>query len=344
MVQLLPAYFEEGKLINYVPQVIILGFMSGIAMVIWVDQIKVLFGLGGKTAPQGDLTVNLILVVVTFFAILLLPQLLKKLNVPKSVRLFIPATLTVIILMTIITVAFNFNVGTVNLGVTMSSFSEFFALIKSYLPSEAILTQEYILMALPYALQLTLLGYLDSLLTALIMDHLTKEKSNMNKELVAQGLSNGLAALFMGIPGAQATIRSVLLFKEGAKTRLGAVAAGVFALLGLSFFKDYVSLIASAVFIGVLFKAALDVFEKEFIAIYLKRKWHRSKNRNIQLAFIIFTMMVTAFWDLNYAVIGGTIIFYVGKYFLKYSDVSKDFAADEAVHDVERGAAIDESA
>ena len=267
---------QTGKLINYVPQVIILGFMSGIAMVIWVDQIKVLFGLGGKTAPQGDLTVNLILVVVTFFAILLLPQLLKKLNVPKSVRLFIPATLTVIILMTIITVAFNFNVGTVNLGVTMSSFSEFFALIKSYLPSEAILTQEYFLMALPYALQLTLLGYLDSLLTALIMDHLTKEKSNMNKELVAQGLSNGLAALFMGIPGAQATIRSVLLFKEGAKTRLGAVAAGIFALLGLSFFKDYVSLIASAVFIGVLFKAALDVFEREFISIYIKRQLYIS--------------------------------------------------------------------
>ena len=333
------AIFKTGKLIRYVPQVIILGFMSGIAMVIWVDQIKVLFGIGGKKAPQGDFSTNLILVIVTFFTILLLPKLLKKLKVPKSVRLFIPSTLTAIILMTVITVAFNINVGRVNLGVTMSSFSEFFTLIASYFPSQSILTQEYLLLALPYALQLTLLCYLDSLLTALIMDHLTKEKSNMNKELVGQGLSNGLAAFFMGIPGAQATIRSVLLFKEGAKTRLGAVMAGFFALISLLFFKDYVSLIASAVFIGVLIKAALDVFEKEFIIAYLKRKWHRSKERNIQLGFILATMLITAFIDLNIAVIGGTILFYIGKKYLKYNDVSADFADEEAEKDVEQGAA-----
>ncbi len=320
---------RTGKLIKYVPQVVILGFMSGIAMVIWVDQIKVLFGIGGKTAPQGDLSVNIILVLVTFFTILLLPLLLKKLKIPKSVWLFIPATLTTIILMTVITVVFNIDVGRVTLGVTMSSFSEFFSLIAAYLPSQNILTKEYILMAFPYALQLTLLGYLDSLLTALIMDHLTKEKSNMNKELVAQGLSNGLAAICMGIPGAQATIRSVLLFKEGAKTRLGAVSAGIFALLSLSFFKDYVSLITSAVFIGVLFKAALDVFEKEFIKVYLKRKWYRSKTRNIQLTFILSTMVVTAFWDLNIAVIGGTILFYIGRKFFNYDDVEQELGVEE---------------
>ncbi len=333
------AIFKTGKLIRYVPQVIILGFMSGIAMVIWVDQVKVLLGIGGKKPPQGDFFVNLILVIVTFLTILLLPVLLKKLNVPKSVRLFIPSTLTTIILMTIITVLFNVNVGRVQLGVTISSFSEFFSLISSYFPSQNILTKEYILLALPYSLQLTLLCYLDSLLTALIMDHLTKEKTNMDKELFGQGLSNGLAAIFMGIPGAQATIRSVLLFKEGAKTSLGVVAAGFFALISLFFFKDYVSLISSAVFIGVLFKAALDVFEKEFISVYLKRKWHRSRKRNIQMAFIVVTMLVTAFIDLNIAVIGGTIMFYIGEKYLNCKDVSADFAEIEAEHDVDEGAA-----
>ncbi len=318
-----------GKLIRYVPQVIILGFMSGIAMVIWVAQIKVLFGIGGKIAPLGDLSVNLILVLVTFFTILSLPLLLKKLKVPKSVRLFIPATLTTIILMTVITVIFNIDVGRVKLGVTINSVSEFFSLIAAYLPSQNILTKEYILMALPYSLQLILLGYFDSLLTALIMGYLTKEKSNLNKELVGQGLSNIAAAIVMGIPGAQSTIASVLLFKEGAKTRLGTVSAGIFALLSLSFFKDYVSLITSAVFIGVLFKAALDVFEKEFIRVYLKRKWHRSKERNIQFAFILLTMFVTAFWDLNIAVIGGTILFYLGKKVFKYNDVEQELGVEE---------------
>ena len=105
------------------------------------------------------------------------------------------------------------------------------------------------------------------------------------------------------------------------------------------FFKDYVSLIASAVFIGVLIKAALDVFEKEFIIAYLKRKWHRSKERNIQLGFILATMLITAFIDLNIAVIGGTILFYIGKKYLKYNDVSADFADEEAEKDVAQGAA-----
>jgi SulP family sulfate permease len=165
---------------------------------------------------------------------------------------------------------------------------------------------------------------------------LTKEKSNLNKELIGQGLSNGLAALCGGIPGAQATIRSVLLYQEGARTRVGAVAAGIFTLLGLLVFRNYIGLITSAVFIGVLFKAALDVFEKEFLMIYIERKWYRSRKRNIQFAFIMYTMLMTAFYDLNMAVLSATIFYYVGKRFFGIEDLSDDFVAEveesEAIH------------
>lgn len=325
-----------GKLIEYVPKTVILGFMSGIAMVIWVDQFKILFGLDGKKQITGDLNTNIILVIITFLLILLLPRLLKLLRVPKTAAIFIPATLTAIIIMTLITSAMNMDVERIELGATVASFSEFFTLASSYLPSSEIFTQEYVLLALPYALQLIMLGYLDSLLTALIVDHLTKEKSNLNKELVGQGLSNGLSAICMGIPGAQATIRSVLLFKEGGRTRLAAVIAGIFTLLGFLVFKDYLVLITSAVFIGVLIKAALDVFEKEFLIEYFKRKWYKNKMRNIQFMFIMYTMLVTAFYNLNFAVISATIIYYLCKWTFKITDLESDFVEEEEIIQAEK--------
>lgn len=318
---ILASILRLGKYISYVPQVVILGFMSGIAMLIWIDQFKVVFGLGGKVAPDGEVITNIVIALSTVLLIFLIPVILKKLKLPHNIRIFIPPTLSAIIIMTVITSVFNMNVGHIKLGSDGSSISDLATLAISYIPSMQILKWEYIMMALPYALQLLLLGYLDSLLTALIMDNLTKEKSNYNKELFGQGLSNIASAIVMGIPGAQATIRSVLLFKEGAKTRLGAVSAGVIALLLFMVFKDYVTIVTSAVFIGVLLKAAWDVFEREFLTIYLKRKWYLNKSRNIQLGFILYTMFATALVDLNFAVFSGTVFFYLAKRYWKIKDV-----------------------
>ena len=321
---LLASLFRLARFITYIPQVVILGFMSGIALLIWLDQFKVMFGLDRKTAPEGSLLTNIGLVIGTLVLIFLIPALTKKF-VPAKVRPFIPATLTAIILMTVISSVFKLDVGHIALGSDSHSITDLVNLAISYFPTAEILTKEYFMLALPYALQLCLLGYLDSLLTALIMDNLTREKSNFDKELMGQGLSNIASAICMGIPGAQATIRSVLLFKEGASTRLGAISTGIIALLLFMVFKDYVTLVTSAVFIGVLLKAAWDVFEKEFLTYYIKHKWYFNKNRNIQQAFILYTMLCTAFLDLNIAVVTGTIFFYIARKVWNISDVEIDF-------------------
>lgn len=320
---LLTSLLRLGKFITLVPQVVILGFMSGIAMLIWLDQFKVMFGLDGKIAPAGSLTVNIILAVATVAIILLMPKISKKF-IPPKIRPFVPATLTAIIIMTIITSVFNLDVGRIKLGSEGASFSDLGSLIVAYIPTWEIMTWENIKLAIPFALQLCLLGYLDSLLTALIMDNMTKEKSKFNKELFGQGLSNTVAAFLMGIPGAQATIRSVLLFKEGAKTRVGAVATGVIAFLLFMVFKDFVTIVTSAVFIGVLIKAAWDVFEREFLTMYIKKKWYFNKKRNIQQGFVMYTMLATAFVNLNFAVISGTIFFYIAQKFWSITDVEAE--------------------
>jgi sulfate permease, SulP family len=318
---------RTGRFIQWVPQVVILGFMNGIGVLIWADQIKRLFGLAGKEALAGSTALNVGITLSTLTLIYLIPMFLRAIGVPAHIRKFLPGMFITILLVTFITSITQLNIQHVDLGATVDSLGAFLVLIKSYFPQDASLFSSAVLLqALPFALQLTLLAYLDSLLTSLVIDKMTGEKSNQDKELLAQGMANGASAILQGIPGAQATIRSVLLLKEGAKTRFAGVMVGVFALLGFLVFAKYISMITSAVFVGVLLKAGLDVLDRDFIGYYYKLGWAKDKLRNIQLLFIIYTTLVTVFWDLNVAVFTGTAFFYLGKRLMSITDAEENFA------------------
>jgi len=314
-----------GKLISYVPNVVILGFMNGIGVLIWKDQIVKVFALGEKPVMLGGIGLNLMLAVITFSLIFLIVWAVKSAKINPMIRSVLSGVLWSIIIMTAAALITGISVEGIQLGNTVGSVQEFTALIVQYFPTAELFQQKYLLMALPFALQLTLLAYLDSLLTALIVDRMTREKSNLNKELVAQAFANGMSGIFQGIPGAQATIRSVLLIKEGAQTRFAGILIGVFALMGILVFNEYLALVPAAVFIGVLLKAGLDVVDKDFIKCYIQNQWKNSLARNIQLAFILYTTVVTVMVDLNIAVLTGTVFFYAAKYFWKISDVEPDF-------------------
>lgn len=323
----LTGLLKLGKYILLVPQVVVLGFMNGIGVLIWVDQLKKLFGLDGAIALEGSLTLNTIVAFGVLGLIYFIPYLLKKLSVPLYIRRFIPSIFISIILFTLITSFFQINIQHVSLGESYNSFKEYFQVVVSDFPTSIeIFSKEHLFAALPFAFQLCVLAYLDSLLTSLVIDKMTKEKTKPNKELIAQGLANGLTGLLQGIPGAQATIRSVLLLKEGAKTRLAGVFVGVFALLGFIVFGKLITLITSAVFVGVLLKAGLDVFDRDFVLAYIKNNWFANKKRNIQVIFILYTTLVTVVFDLNIAVISGTIFYYIGKKYFNITDAEADFA------------------
>lgn len=313
--------FRAGKLIRVVPNAVVLGFMNGIAVLIWWDQIVKIFGLAGKKMFEGGITSNAVISLSTLIMIFTLPYLIKKTGINEKYRSFFSAILISIIFITLVTNVLGLGVEKVNIGNSISSISEYLNLITSYFPSK-ILTQEYLLMAAPLALELTLLGYLDSLLTALVVDRMTQEETNQEKELMAQGLANGVSGILQGIPGAQATIRSVLLIKENAKTRLAGVLIGVFVLISIIFFQGWITLIPAAVFAGVLFKAGWDVCDKEYTTIYFKRKWYNSFNRNFQMFIILITTLITVVFNLNIAVFIGTLGFYAGTFFFKNKNVS----------------------
>jgi SulP family sulfate permease len=313
-----------SRLIALVPNVIILGFMNGIAVLIWYDQLVKIFSFRGRAIMEGGIMTNLALAIATLLLIYTIVIIVKRLQLRPQYRSLMSGVLFSIVIMTLLCFIFNIHVEKVQLGNTVGSAAEFGSIIASYFPS-AVFEAGYIAMALPFALQLAFLAYLDSLLTALVIDRMTGEKSNLNRELVAQGLGNGIAGILQGIPGAQATIRSVLLIKEGAQTRLAGVFVGIFALASILLFKSYLAMVPAAVFIGVLLKAGLDVADKDFPTYFMAHRWYRVTRRNVQLFFIVFTTVVTVAVDLNIAVLSGTALFYVSKYFWKISDVEPNF-------------------
>ncbi|MCF8257668.1 MAG: hypothetical protein K9J06_08950 [Flavobacteriales bacterium] len=331
---ILAGLLRLGRFIQYVPQVVVLGFMNGIAVLIWVDQLKTLFGWEGKHPLDGGIMPNAELAFGTLAAIYLFPLLLKLLHVPLGVRKFLPSIFVTIVIITAVTTMSHIHVAHVVLGNSVRTVNEFTGLVTSYFPHDpGIFSTEMLLKALPYALQLCLLSYLDSLLTSLVIDKMTKEKTGHDKELVAQGLANGITGLLQGIPGAQATIRSVLLLKEGAQTRLAGVLVGVFTLIGFLLFSEYIVLICSAVFVGVLLKAGSDVFDIDFPKAYFKFRWYRYKRRNIQLMLILITTVITVMVDLNVAVLVGTTLFYIGRRAFNFVDAEDDFSLVSAEGD-----------
>lgn len=321
--------FRLGNLITLVPQVVVIGFMNGIAVLIWWDQIQKLFGFGGVERISGDMWLNAFFAGITFIGILLFPYLLHFVRIPERVRPFLPGTLVVLIALTYIFLLSDLELQTVTLGSSVDSVSAFFALPMRFIPSGEILSLKYLWAALPFAFQLCLLGYLDSLLTSLVVDVQTQESSRKNKELLAQGGANIMSALFGGIPGAQATIRSVLLLKEGAQTRLAGVMVGVFTFLGIFLFQGVLSLVASSIFMGVLIKAGWDVFEKDYIQDFVTQKRFLQRNHFMQFALVLYTTLITVFFDLNIAVTTATCIFVILRRWGVIADITEISQTDD---------------
>ena len=320
--------FRLGRFIGLIPKLVISGFMNGIAMLIWIGEVGSLFGLGGKTAYLGNILTNLSITCLTLGLIFTLPVLLRQIS--ARLNSFFPATLIAIVTVTLLSVFLDLDVQRVSLGGSIESLMDLQNRVISQLPTQW--SFALILLAVPFAVQLAMLAYLDTLLTSLVVDrkvevmHGHKDITKPNQELCAQGIANAAVSLFGGIPGAQATIRSVLILNEGATMRLAGVLVGVFVLIEMLMFQDLISLIPQAVFSGVLLKDGYDVFDwvplRQYCYQVLKRSWTQSYLvSHIGMALIVGTTLVTVLINLSVAVIAFTIIFYAIRRFLHLEDL-----------------------
>ncbi|MGB0896198.1 MAG: SulP family inorganic anion transporter [Flavobacteriaceae bacterium] len=151
------------------------------------------------------------------------------------------------------------------------------------------------------ALTLALLGAIDSLLTSVVADNMTKTKHQPNKELVGQGIGNTIAAIFGGIPGAGATIRTVVNINAGGKTKLSGMIAGVMLLLVLLALGPIASQIPAAVLAGILITVGIGVMDyKGLKAIpYMPKP---------EVIIMITVLVLSSLWNLVYAVGIGLVI------------------------------------
>ena len=151
---------------------------------------------------------------------------------------------------------------------------------------------------LPYiftALTLSLLGAIDSLLTSVVADNLTKTRHLPNKELIGQGIGNSIGAIFGGLPGAGATIRTVVNIQSGGKTRLSGMIAGIVLLLILLVLSPLASKIPAAVLAGILVTVGIGVMDYKGLNVL-------SKIPRTEIIIMTVVLLLSVFWNLVYAV------------------------------------------
>jgi SulP family sulfate permease len=161
------------------------------------------------------------------------------------------------------------------------------------------------------AFTLSLLGAIDSLLTSVVADNMTKTKHNSNKELVGQGIGNSIAAVFGGIPGAGATIRTVVNIQSGGKTRLSGMIAGILLLFILLALGPVASKIPAAVLSGILITVGIGVMDYKglkAIPVLPKDVSLGPIKLSSEVLIMLIVLLLSTFWDLIFAVGIGLLI------------------------------------
>jgi SulP family sulfate permease len=221
----------------------------------------------------------------------------------KRITTKVPSTLVALVVMSSIAVGFSLDYRTIQeipSGIPI--------------PNWEIFTGFSLSSITPYiftALTLALLGAIDSLLTSVVADNMTKTKHKPNKELIGQGIGNGVAALFGGIPGAGATIRTVVNINAGGKTKLSGMVAGVMLLVVMLGLGPVASKIPAGVLAGILITVGIGVMDyKGLKAIpYLPKDIKIGPLKlSSEVLIMIIVLLLSTFWNLVYAVGIGLII------------------------------------
>jgi SulP family sulfate permease len=151
------------------------------------------------------------------------------------------------------------------------------------------------------ALVLSLLGAIDSLLTSVVADNLTRTRHKPNQELIGQGIGNAVAGFFGGLPGAGATIRTVVNIQAGGRTRLSGVVAGVILFLVIVTLAPLASIIPQSVLAGILFTVGIGVMDYKGLRELRHMPW---SDRIVLISVLVLTVT----WQLVYAVALGLIM------------------------------------
>ena len=294
LLQIMMGVLKIGQYIRYMPYPVISGFMSGIGLIIIIMQIFPFFGLESPKkivdilSSIGSIFSNinyaaLFLAASTIAIIYLFPKLTKK----------IPSTLVALVVMSVVSVVFEMDVPII--GSIPQGLPEFhWEVLSSFDYSDPLL------ILIP-ALTLAALGAIDSLLTSVVADNMTKTEHNSNKELVGQGIGNTLAGFIGGLPGAGATMRTVVNINAGGRTKLSGVFHGavlVVILLGAGTLAEMIPL---SVLAGILITVGIGIIDYKSV----KNILHIPRS---DAAIMVIVLLLTVLVDLLQAVAVGFVL------------------------------------
>jgi SulP family sulfate permease len=287
--QLLFAAFRLGKLIRLVPHPVMLGFVNGLAIVIFLAQfghfkVKDADGLP-HWMPAGALMTMLGLVALTMVVIYVFPKLTKA----------VPATLAGILVVSGLAAALGIHTKTVGDLASIAG-----GLPKFHLP-EIPLTWETLRIIFPYSLILAIIGLTESLLTLNLIDDMTDTRGKPNRECLAQGAANVITGFFGGMGGCAMIGQSMINVNNGAVRRLSGICMSLFLLSFILFGSSLIERIPLAALIGVMFVVAEKTFE--WASLQALRKIPRS-----DALIVVLVTVVTVFTDLAIAVVLGVVI------------------------------------
>ena len=299
--QILFGIIKLDKYVRYIPYPVLSGFMSGIGVIIILQQLYPLVGLKGTgtmidlvtgipaAVSEGISVTALLLGLGTIAIIELFPLVTKK----------VPATLVALIVMTVVSLFCNLDskliIGDIPSGLPLPFFAN------ASISLAGIDWMTVLKASLIPGLTLAGLGSIDTLLTSVVADNITKTKHNSNKELIGQGIGNAIAGLFCGLPGAGATMRTVVNVKSGGRTQISGMAHALLLLailLGLGGLVKYVPL---SVLAGILITVGWGIIDFKGFKDLL-----RIPRADAVVLVVVF--LVTVFVDLLTAVGIGMVI------------------------------------
>jgi len=288
ILQLLAGIFRLGKFIRMVPQPVMLGFVNGLAIVIGLSQLhqfQILNLDGSFTWMSGDVLIqSLIFVFLTMLIIWYLPKVTK----------IIPSTLAAILFVTMLVIWLDIPIPRVGDLASVSGGLPVFSIPN--IP----LNIETFLIIFPYALILSAIGLIESLLTLNLVGELTNKRGGASQECLAQGFANTVTGFFGGMGGCAMIGQSMINVKSGGRTRIAGISAAIFLLIFILYTSSLIELIPIASLVGVMFMVVIGTFA-----------WNSLKLLFVvpksDALVIILVTLVTVLEDLAIAVLVGVI-------------------------------------
>ena len=293
--QIIFGFLKLGKYITLMPYSVVSGFMSGIGLILIILQLAPALG---QSAPSGGVigtlvslpdllsnivTLELLLFCLTLCILFFTPAKIKK-NIPPQL-----IALVVISLVSVITIGTNPIQRIGEIDITLPNM---------IMPS---FTQDQVRIMLLDAIVLGMLGCIDSMLTSVIADNLTRTEHKSNKELIGQGLGNIMSGLFGGLPGAGATMGTVVNIQSGGRTALSGVIRVLVLVIAVFGAASLIEMIPLAVLAGIAVKVGVDILDWSFI-----KRAHRVSRHSTVIMYAV--LLLTVFVDLIVAVGIGVFI------------------------------------